>query len=809
LAPLRQDGIAVSFEGRYGQLEIGGKYVGAEFHHSRPLPSRISFYAPVANSIDLSTDYWHRDASKPSTLTVSVDGKVDTVGPEPFIYRWTPFSADFEQTRSVYRVAISYRFCEDLPAMVLQIKVTNLLRQKREFKISTSLETSLRTCQSYTLKDTARVETLYSGAVVVTHFDEQDTDSASVFVVNVGETPVAGLLEKGSEGTRGMLQKRPRASFEYRKVLEPGRDMVIIQVIGSCHQGDSRVVVAQALKSWRRSVERNEQRIRQYVASRARFALRDSSLIQTARWAEAVLAANLHYLDGHIVPMPCPAEYNFYFTHDVLLTDLGAVLFDTDWVKQDLLFLRGLARADSVLPHAYYWRDDGFKTEFCSSDNWNHLWFIILASSYLKHTSDTTTVALLYPMIRKSLNVMLQNRQADDLMYASRPDWWDIGHVYGARAYITVLMIRALREYCYIGLKLGVTDSLGEYIELAQRMERALSAKLWDAGAGYLLNGIGAGAIDRHYYVGSLLAAVFSCLDKQKKRTLLETAQRELLDEKLGIRNVMPADFHQLIDLYKFKGNEAGEPYQYANGGVWPHGIAWYALGLLAADQPDAARHIIKKYLTLEGLRSSPNGQPSFFEYRYADPRSPRYGEIDKPTFLWAAGWYLYALYHLSGVRENEWNLSFDPHLPSGLDAVEYDLMIDGALARVSWTGNGKYFRKIVVDGQKGHSAIFSSAGKRVVLQRGAPDSPYLATASCVVNHVDYQAPKRALQVDVQGVPGQAIELTLIAPFPPKKVLVDDVDRTDALSMERDGSVFSLTFPWMLGGRSAAIVFKF
>ncbi|HPR87551.1 MAG TPA: hypothetical protein PL181_05970, partial [bacterium] len=47
--------LAASFSGMRGQVEVGGPCAGAEFHGSRPLPARISFYYPVANSIDLST----------------------------------------------------------------------------------------------------------------------------------------------------------------------------------------------------------------------------------------------------------------------------------------------------------------------------------------------------------------------------------------------------------------------------------------------------------------------------------------------------------------------------------------------------------------------------------------------------------------------------------------------------------------------------------------------------------------------------------------------------------------------------------
>jgi hypothetical protein len=45
-------------------------------------------------------------------------------------------------------------------------------------------------------------------------------------------------------------------------------------------------------------------------------------------WSKALLASNLHYIEDQYLPMPFPAEYIFFFTHDLLLTSLGAVYFD-------------------------------------------------------------------------------------------------------------------------------------------------------------------------------------------------------------------------------------------------------------------------------------------------------------------------------------------------------------------------------------------------------------------------------------------------------------------------------------------------
>ena len=67
------------------------------------------------------------------------------------------------------------------------------------------------------------------------------------------------------------------------------------------------------------------------------------------------------------------------------------------------------------------------KQRLCTPDNWNHLWFILLNGSYLRHTADTTTASRLYPLITKSLTEILQQRKPDSLMHAFRPDWWDIG----------------------------------------------------------------------------------------------------------------------------------------------------------------------------------------------------------------------------------------------------------------------------------------------------------------------------------------------------------------------------------------------
>lgn len=412
------------------------------------------------------------------------------------------------------------------------------------------------------------------------------------------------------------------------------------------------------------------------------------------------------------------------------------------------------------------WKDGRYQTEFCGSDNWNHLWFLILSSSYLKHSGDLETIRTLQPIIVKSMNMMLTNKGADDLMYASRPDWWDIGHLYGARAYITALTVRALQDFVYLQRRLGEQSSeLAPYLSLAERMQNRLVTDLWDDEAGYLLNQLDADRQDRHYYSGSLIAGVFGLLEPDQHRTLLETAQRELLNPHIGIRNAMPPDFHELIDVYKFNGMEMGEPYYYFNGGVWPQGTIWYVLALLSANQPDLGLEALKQFLTLDGIRNSPNGQPSFYEYRMTDPNAANYGQIDKPTFLWFGGWYLYTLYHLVGVRENPWHVSFSAHGPAKWDSIAYEMILDGQRCQVISRGTGEFFEAIRWDGEPVASAVVTRPARQIELIRGEPRQPYLAASDLPISKVHYDADQATLIVNLNGLPDQRGEVSVVSPY--------------------------------------------
>jgi hypothetical protein len=779
--------LSVSCDKKYGQVEVGGPFVGVEFHRSRPLPSRISFYYPVANSIDLSTDYWKREDSRPMALGVQVDERPKQwIGRDAWRYELSPNTVTFSNEDSILATRLSYEFCLTQPAMVVSVVLRNISGSSHHLRVYTHLLSALRTCQTFARKDSALMSVHADGQAIVARFSDSDTKRAEVFVMNEGEAAARALydanaLAASDDGTSNWIDssfpaapgalpppKRTRslAAYEYEKEVRPGDSLIIVQVIGSANDTEAEKIIATLTQTWRADVKAYNTLVENKSALETEFFTGDRRLDHSVEWSKAILAANAHYINGNIEPMPCPAEYNFFFTHDVLMTNLGAVNFDCDRVKQNLLYIASLAQ-HSVIPHAYYWRDDGFKTELCTPSNWNHLWFIEVSASYLRHSLDTTTVRRLYPLITKSLSEVMTQLKPDHLMYAFRPDWWDIGWKEGPRTYITTLSIRAIEDYLFIASMVDKNNSalLGMEHD-ADVMRTALRTRLWDPSLKYLINYNGTDK-DTHKYMGSLLAPAFGLLDARRSQELVRSAEKDLLAPGVGIRAVMPADFatDSSVKYFKFAGEEAGKAYTYINGGVWPHNNAWYALALHAVGRTDEALTFVRNTMTVEGVAESPNGIPAMYEYRFSDQASPRYGEIDKPSFLWAGGFYLYTMYTLAGMNDNPWNLSISE------DRAKFDSTIHfsytfGSPTTVSMRGKGPRLAVLAADRKIVPSLVLpleKHGVKLLDVNFGDMTTPYVKSANAIVHSVLYLKKIRTLECRVSSFRGHATTVEIVS----------------------------------------------
>jgi hypothetical protein len=806
-----QDRITRQFTGLYGQVEVGGPYAGAEFHGSRPLPSRISLYEPAANSIDMSRDYWKRGESAPFIVGVRTNGGPPRrIGREGWAYTLSPHHVRFHRDDAQMRWTSAFEFFRTAPGLLWTLSCEDLTGAPLDVEIYIQCRTVLRTCQTYAWLDSAWTEYDAGRGSIAVHFDQSASRRAAVVLQNLGAAPARWTADAADPGPDSLDpawftshaepggrtlpaagQGAPVAAFLYRKHLLPGARFTIRLAIFSSSAAEWKSVAASLQKGWEQDVAAYDARVRRELVHSPRTG--DRIIDRSADWACALLAANAHSLGGHVVPMPCPAEYNFFFTHDVLLTDLSAVWFDAARVKRDFATIEGWSE-HGIIPHARYWRDDGFKTELCTPDNWNHLWFIEAAARYLHHSGDTAAVARLFPLVRTSIEQMLTQRRDDSLMYAFRPDWWDIGRREGPRSYITVLMIRALRDYLYLCSSLHTDlSALPAYELLSDGMERALNARLWDGRAGYLMNANGSDP-DGHFYMGSLMGAVYGEVSPERRQALLGTARRVLVDERLGVRNVMPPDFHldSVRAYFRFPTNEAGDPYFYANGGVWPHANAWYAQGLVAAGRTGDALRFLRTVMTLDGIEASPRGQPAFYEYRYADTSSAEYGAIDKPSFLWAGGMYLGTLYALMGFRETEWNIGNGDGSAAGV--------FDSARARVEFGRSSS----VLVLGTGPHGTVLSAGGRQIPsavfpldlmhesgwrIRRGDPGNAFLSDVNAIVHSCRTPA-RGGLRAVLSSFDGHRVKARVVGRAMPEGAYVDG-RRVENMKSEKssDGAV--------------------
>jgi glycogen debranching enzyme len=789
--------LAVAFHSGYGSIEVGGPYVGFESHHSRPLPSRLSFFAPVANSMDLSTDYWRRDESQIFFLGLQIDdGPRQLIGWEPWPYLLSPAAVQFSKQIDQTQFTISYSFFQTSPGMMARIVGINRDSHPHTYRLYTHWETSLRTCQSYKLKDRAHTSFDPNTRTVFADFDDPETAHATVLVGN-GATPPrrwsansAALWHDGQlnwmtgsdtnswrEPSTNDGAHRPAAAFLYEKNLAPGDSLVIVHFLASTKKSEAVALAKHLAANCRGEAAAYEK----YVSTAARsgpvFHTGNPDLDHSTQWAKALLAANRHFLDGEIVPMPCPAEYNFYFTHDALMTDLAAANFDANRVRTDLLYLANKVNAENIIPHAYYWKDDGFKTEFAGQDNWNHFWFILVAASYLRHTGDLALLQRLQPVLEKSLTFTLSHLGEDGLLWAGYPDWWDIGKVPGPRAYMTALAIRALQEFVFIGNKLQYApEKLQNYLAQAQSLRTTLAQKLWDEQLGYLINFNNGTTKDEHIYAGPLLAVVFDEIATAQQRRLVATARQRLYDPQLGVRTVDPADFHLLEKEFQLVNHEQGKNKgEYINGGVWPHGTAWYALALQQVGDNDAALEVVLNNMTIAGIARSPHGQPAMYEYRYSDPATADYGRIDKPSFLWAGGWYLFTLYRLLGAAESPWNLHLRTNLPSQTPAPEFEWLINGKTAKVVYSGQGQYATSITYDGVPLPSLVIPeqhTPGK-IQITRGTIAKPYLENLTATLIDAQWRDQQKSLRWQSRAFTGHYVSAIILSAQAPKRILVD------------------------------------
>lgn len=813
----------IHFDRKQGQVEVAGRFAGLKFYDSRPLPSRINFYFPVANTIDLASDRVKREESRPMAFGIQIgDAPRKWLGREGWAYDLSPHSVSFTKTDGDLEYSIGYEFAYDLAGFVASFVIKNRSGHPVPVTAYTHLRAAIHTPTTYERKDSA--QSLYDPDY---HFlwllyPWVEADSAFIMIQNVGDDPedwtsLAPVLEPTDSGTSNWINHPGplgRATsdtlmpafiaFQYRKTIDPGDSLDIVQTIWSVEKESRREVGSLFQAHWRAQADANNLYVDSMAARQSQFITGDKSIDRSALWAKGLLTANIHVWGNYMIPMPYSAEKNFYLSREALVTDLAAVNYDLARVHSSLEFLHLHAIHNNRIPRTVRFIEGDIQIDSCEASDPALAWYIMAVAGYMRHSADTASCNAWFPEVARSLSDFLTQRKADGLMHAVHPDWWNIGDNNGPRAFASILTVRALRDYLFLCSVLEKDSvNLPGYESMADSMEQAVASRLWNDSLHYLVNYNGQ-AMDHHYYAGSLIAPVYGVLDAARSRELVASAGKMLLRPRLGIMAAAPADFHtpEIRDGLRLSDEEAGVPYTYLNGGVWFNCNGWYAMALQSVGRPDEALKFIRETMTLDGVLSSPNGLPAMYECRNAAVGSKEFGAIDNPASSWAAGAYLDALYRLAGFADYEWNLALTGSVPSRWKKTTCSYEF-GMMHAVTITGKAGRLQSLQVDGTTVPSMVLpldQMAGAEYSVKYGPAKSAYLERINAVLYHIESDHNGKHLKCEISSFKGHAVTARMVSPSPVKHAMVDNNPVADVKSSKSKDGLYTSVIRFTAAG---------
>jgi hypothetical protein len=201
-----------------------------------------------------------------------------------------------------------------------------------------------------------------------------------------------------------------------------------------------------------------------------------------------------------------------------------------------------------------------------------------------------------------------------------------------------------------------------------------------------------------------------------------------------------------LGDYMGFAGDEAGAPYHYANGGIWPQGNTWYALSLIANGLNDDTYKFIQTTMT-----------------------------------LWAGGWYLYTIYNLFGLRENEWNISFKPFIPKSLNEIKLHLLINSKDVDVQIRGKGKDITLVKYNSKILPTLVIPddiNDLKNIDIELGKAKTPLIYSVNGILTTTNFNNNKNILEFNLESFAGHEVQIEIISPVKAAKIFINN-EKTD------------------------------
>lgn len=195
--------------------------------------------------------------------------------------------------------------------------------------------------------------------------------------------------------------------------------------------------------------------------------------------------------------------------------------------------------------------------------------------------------------------------------------------------------------------------------------------------------------------------------------------------------------------------------------------------------------------MTIAGIAVSPQGQPAMHEYRDSDAAAAIYGRIDKTSFPWAGGWYLFALYRLLGAAESPWNSHLRTGLPSQTLAPEFQWSINGKMSRVVDSGLGQFATLITYDGTPFPSLVISEqrAPIEIRVAHGAIAQPDLEILTAMPVDAHWHEQQITWRGQSRAFAGHSIRATICSAQAPQRIWVDQrILPASAWSVQREAT---------------------
>jgi glycogen debranching enzyme len=391
------------------------------------------------------------------------------------------------------------------------------------------------------------------------------------------------------------------------------------------------------------------------------------------------------------------------------------------------LFNRNLEPTGQVVE--YVRGVNGFKTSYDLNINDDTPLHIIAILHHYNATLDDAWLRGLYPLVRKTVDYLLSQRDANGLVYCKAggvdmfgiTSWRNIIPYYtldGAVTEINAEAYFALEAAAMIAAVCEQGDDWGRWAGEATALREAMMSKLFnDDTSAFVLNYDHDGNYQDNFTADEVFPVLFEVAGEAARRAILQRLLESDFTTPVGLRTMSTAD------SWYFPSHGFG-----LLGGVWPDLTLWFAVALARNGEPEqAVRRLEQIYASMEA-GSARNTVPGQFGEWFDGGSLTNRGMYLSP---WTGAKYLWAVAEtvcgIDGYRTSG-RLHLSPRVPAGWAWT--------AAARVHWGG-------------RRHTYVIDHVGKRVIgdMQQATADEPYAVlfagtdvSAEATVSPVDVAA---------------------------------------------------------------------